>query len=331
MCFLIIYLQGIEMEYKESPAFLNANVSQYGSHMIMTNVKKPQKTKIINMDTRFVDEYQMNTNVYPITLSDKITNVKSMKVVTAEIPVSYYNISAALGNNYFMVTNNKYRQGFVDVVKCFIFTVPDGVYDATSLVGAINGQLNIAGSGIPFEVRLTINSSGYIILNIPSQSGSIDYDFKFDFAINTNGEFDKYNFKTKLGWILGFRNTSYKYAGSFTQGYLFTTADAFPNLNIFRYLYLTIDESTNGSQNSFLSSLPTSLINKNIIARITPNVAFGDVLYANYGNGYLYSDCREYTSKIDIQRLNVQLINEFGQSVDLNGLDFSFCMEIEYE
>lgn len=178
---------------------------------------------------------------------------------------------------------------------------------------------------------MTINTSGYISLNIPSQSGGYDYDFQFDFAINPNGEFDKYNFKTKLGWILGFVIRLINMLVNFMRDVVFTTADAFPNLNIFRYLYLTIDESTNGSQNSFLSSLPTSLINKNIIARITPNVAFGGVLYANCGNGYLYSDCRQYTSKIDIQRLNVQLINEFGQSVDLNGLDFSFCMEIEYE
>jgi len=62
-----------------------------------------------------------------------------------------------------------------------------------------------------------------------------------------------------------------------------------------------------------------------------PDSAFGTVLYANCWNGLLYSDCRQYSSKIDIQRLNVQLINEFGQSVDLNGLDFSFCMEIEHE
>jgi hypothetical protein len=336
------------MEYKESPAFLNANVSQYGSHMIMTNVKKPTKTKIINMDTRFVDEYQMNTNVYPITLSDKITNVKSMKIVSAEIPASYYNISAALGNNYFMVTNN-YEGVDLSLNKWHkqsaIITVPDGFYNNDNmsvLINSINDQLfNLSSlptqsgyGNYPFEVIFDISANAKTLIYMRDETvDKYQYNFQIDFAVNTNGEFDKYNFKNKLGWLLGFRNTTYRINGYWTTGTSksLMTSDVFANFNIQRYMYLTIDESTNGSQNSFLSSLPTSLINKNIIARITPNATFGDVIYANCGNGYLYSDCRQYTSKIDIQRLNIQLINEFGQSVNLNGLDFSFCMEIDYE
>ena len=37
--------------------FLEPNVTQYGSHMVMTNVHKSSKTKYINIDTRFSDEY----------------------------------------------------------------------------------------------------------------------------------------------------------------------------------------------------------------------------------------------------------------------------------
>jgi len=314
MCYYIL------MEYKESSAFLNSNVSQYGSHMIMTNVQKPTKTKIINMDTRFLDEYQVNTNVYPITLSDKITNVKSMKIVSAEIPISYYNVSASLGNNIFMVT---------DIANncSYIIKVPNGFYTSAN-IGDLKTSVNaqFLSYSINTSISFDISFNGYANFTVSSNK-----NFQIDFAINTNGEFDKYNFKNKLGWLFGFRNTTYKIntVGSGSASTL--VSEVFTNFNVQRYLYLTIEESTNGSQNSFLSSLPTSLINKNIIARIMPNSAFGTVLYANCWNGLLYSDCRQYSSKIDIQRLNVQLINEFGQSVDLNGLDFSFCMEIEHE
>jgi len=32
-----------------------------------------------------------------------------------------------------------------------------------------------------------------------------------------------------------------------------------------------------------------------------------------------------------LQKLNLQLLNEFGNPVSLNGMDFSLCLEVEYE
>jgi hypothetical protein len=43
------------------------------------------------------------------------------------------------------------------------------------------------------------------------------------------------------------------------------------------------------------------------------------------------TDVRTYQGKIDIQKLNVQLVTEWGSPVNLNGLDFSFVLEIEHE
>jgi hypothetical protein len=52
---------------------------------------------------------------------------------------------------------------------------------------------------------------------------------------------------------------------------------------------------------------------------------------ANLFNGLLITDERTYSGKIDIQKLNIQLLNEFGKSISLNGIDFSLCLEIEHE
>jgi hypothetical protein len=45
----------------------------------------------------------------------------------------------------------------------------------------------------------------------------------------------------------------------------------------------------------------------------------------------LLSDQRYYSGKTDIQKLQIQLVDEGGRIVDLNQLDFSFCLEIECE
>ena len=62
---------------------------------------------------------------------------------------------------------------------------------------------------------------------------------------------------------MGFRNIIYTVIATHT------VSESFVDLNGSRYLYLAIDEFNKGNQNSFISPLATSLINKNIIGRIS--------------------------------------------------------------
>jgi hypothetical protein len=150
-----------------------------------------------------------------------------------------------------------------------------------------------------------------------------------NFAVLPNGSFDKYNLKSKLGWLLGFHDVSYTIPSGGT-----IYSDSFINLYAPRYLYLVVDEFNGGKQNSFISPLPTSLINRNILARITVDYKkydFGDTLVGNQFNGTILSDTRSYTGTTNLQKLHVQIVNEWGTPVNLNGLDFSFTIAVEHE
>lgn len=287
--------------------FLEPKTTQYGSHMVMTNVKKQSKTKFINIDTRFRDEYNyLQTTNYNITLPERIPDVVTMTLKSVEIPISFYNISSNIGNNCFNITIGG---------TTTLITIPDGNYDNTTLKSAINTAL----TGYSLIYNFSNSNSTF-----NTGSGSITINF----AVGSTGATDKYNIKSKLGWILGFRNISY------TITTAVTTSESFIDLNGPRYLYLAIDEFNKGNQYSFVSPLYTSLINKNIIARISldnNNHGFGKIMPANYSNGLLVSDCRNYTGKIDLLKLNVQLLDENGKNISLNGLDFSFCLEVEHE
>ena len=107
------------------------------------------------------------------------------------------------------------------------------------------------------------------------------------------------------------------------------------DVNNIRYLFLVVDEFRSSNPNSFISPLGDSFLSKNILARITLNPttfgAFGTILPANIFNGYLLSDQRVYSGTTDIQKLKIQLVDEFGNPVDLNYVGFSFCLEIEFE
>tara|TARA_B100000900_G_scaffold80494_2_gene64837 strand:+ start:4455 stop:5375 length:921 start_codon:yes stop_codon:yes gene_type:complete len=298
--------------------FLKPQTNQYGRHMVMTDVSKSDKTMYINIDTKFRDEYndkqtnnnhsdllanQTETANYNISLPGSINGVKSFSITNAEIPMSFYNVSANLGNNYFKIDNTTY-------------SVADNNYIDSGLSSAINGSLT--------NIIFTVNN--YNQTTILNDTGS---NIVIHFDINNDGVHDKFRFKSKLGWLLGFRKTTYTIAGGDTL-----TSEGVSNLNGSKYLYLAIDDFNRGSQNSFISPLFDSIVNKNIIARIALNKKdfdFGTIYPTSVYDGNLISDKRVYNGATDIQKLNVQLLNDDGLPIILNGLDFSFCMEIEYE
>ena len=287
--------------------FMEPKTTQYGSHMVMTNVTKQSKTKYVNIDTRFRDEYNyLSTANYNITLPERITDVSTMTLKSIEVPLSFYNVSANLGNNYFNVTLN----GTTSTI-----TIDDGNYNVSTIKTALNNAL--------WGYDLSYNYSGSNS-TLNSGSGTVTVNF----AVGNAGGNDKYNIKSKLGWLLGFRNISYTVKTSPVK------SEAFYDFNGPKYLYLAIDDFNKGNQNSFVSPLYTSLINKNIIARITMDAGkygFGTIMPANLMNGLLVSDLRNYTGKIDLLKMNVQLLDENGNIMALNGLDFSFCLSIEHE
>jgi hypothetical protein len=303
------------MDNKDS--FLQPKVSQYGSHMVMSNVSKPTKTKYCNIDTRFHDDYDNYSQTvtgqqvpwFTMTLPQPIADVKSITAVNIELPISFYNISASLENNVIRIDGSN-------------VVIPDGFYDSARLKVEVIKQLVVSGiSGITFD----ISYSHCIFTNARTTPVVIQT------AVKDGVEFDKYNFKSKLGWLLGFRTLSFTIPGGVGQTY---RSECLLDLNTPRYLYLAVDEFTSGTQNSFIAPLTNSIVNKNILAKISldyDRYKYGYVIPANEYNGLLRSETRSYNGKVDLQKLKVQLLNEYGNAIHLNGLDFSFCLKIEYE
>jgi len=422
--------------FDKSELFLEPKVKQYGSHMVMSNVHKPTKTKYVNVDTKFSDEYNdFSVANYNITLPERINDVKSLTVTNLELPMSFYNISSALGNNSFQITNNDIDPtipyltqlstgSIVDGKFVDTIVIPDGYYTIDELKTTINSQIdeikriptnsngNIVvdacfnilyntdgvtvlmltdintenygtndmyikdGNGNyvkdaygNYQVRLTNGNLAYVSGNNSLKNTNdlrFDYHLKgsqgvqayfysvgsqiiIDFTINDKGNFDKYNFKSKLGWMLGYRNLNYTITFNYQpaevdydptdglgiEGQQLTYGEFLVDLNATsRYVYLTLEEFNKGNQNSFMSPTSSSLINKNIIARISldrANYGFGQYLPANKQNGLLLSDIRSYSGKIDLQKVNLQIVSDIGTPLPLNGYDFSLCLEIEHD
>ena len=122
-----------------------------------------------------------------------------------------------------------------------------------------------------------------------------------------------------FGWIIGFRNGVYTNNLNYvSEGVVDVTGP--------KYMFLAIDDYKNNVNNNFYSAFNSSILNKNILARISLQANTFNVLEQNNLN--LVTTPREYFGPVDIQILNVQLLDEYGRIVDLNNMDFSFCLTL---
>ena len=303
--------------FDDKDLFVGPKAEQYGSHMVVTGVKKDTRVKYLNVDTIFRDDYNNSSLIdYNITFPESLNNVKSICVTDMEVPISYYIISNNLQNNVFKITNKNNNQST-------LITLPDGDYTETNntdfgraLIDKMN-ELLVAASLSNITYDISNNKSLF--------TNSSNTSYELEFAIDSTGNFNKNLFKSRLGYIMGFRQPSITLSRNSQL-----LSNVFVNLMGPKYLFLAVQElNGQGNENSFVSYLPQSQINPNILARLSM-----DGVKYSFNTMHIKditSDTRTYSGKKDIQRINVKLLNEFGQIMDLNGHDVSFCLRIEHE
>ena len=92
-----------------------------------------------------------------------------------------------------------------------------------------------------------------------------------------------------------------------------------------RYIYLSIDDYNKNSNNSFISVFNQSILNDDIIARISIEGSLGIVK----NNKMIFiTEPRQYFGPVDIQRLRIRLFDEFGRILQMNGANYSFCLKL---
>lgn len=297
-------------EYFDNKELLiGPKMSQYGSHMLITDVKKEPKTKYVNIDTRFRDDYN-DTNKNVISLPEKINDVHSLCVTNVEVPMTFNNVSSSLENNSIKIIDAANMETLI--------TIADGQYNIEDIKDALNTAIQATAIGGAVEFNIVNNN----ITITTTATYTIDFNVY-------NSSYTKKYLRNKLGYVLGFRKQTY------TIETTTVTSESFALLPFPRYLYLVVDELiTQGNINTFISPMSDSIINKNILSRILLDrnqYGFNSVLPANIVNGYLTTSVRNYQGKINIGRLNIQLVNEYGQVMDLNGQDISLCLKITYD
>jgi hypothetical protein len=281
---------------------------------VINPIKKRTIKKNLNIDTKFRDNYysSISTN-FNLNLPININDVIQMHLSSIELPTTYYVISKQYGNNFFTIVVN----GLSNIIK-----IPDGNYDQLTIMEQINNQLTLSGAPfnkIVFTINLSDIRTGTGQTMVGANVAGVT-DIELNFQADKFGEDDRSTpLPLKFGWILGFRNGIY-------VGNLNYVSESIVDITGSKYIFLVVDDYNNSVNNSFYSAFNSSILNKNILARISLQGNNFNVLSQN--NLGLITTPREYFGPINLQTMNIQLLDEYGRIIDLNNMDYSFCLTL---
>lgn len=151
--------------------------------------------------------------------------------------------------------------------------------------------------------------------------GSIDGTQKFslNFLTDVFGNPDQQTpLPLKLGWMMGYREGYYE--NSFTY-----VSEGIVNISGPSYIYLAIDDYNNNVNDGYYGAFNSSVLSKNILARISLQ---GSVFNTTTSSS-LNTNPRTYFGPVTIQKMNIQLLDPYGRILNLNNMDYSFCLQTQ--
>jgi len=276
----------------------------------------------INIDTRFRENYYTTTAAnFHVDLPLRLTEVVSLQLSALELPTTFYVISQVFGNNFFVLE--------ITGKEPLVVTIPDGNYDYLALQEYINtflGNASIPEAYKDIQFLADANTpggsgpqggSGKMVVG--STTGTVN--FSINFLTDRYGNEDRQTpLPLKLGWLMGFRDGYYQNNTNYVS-------EGIINLLGPRYIYLVVDDYNNSVLDGFYGAFTSSILNKNILARISLQ---GSVFnYLSKDNFNLISTPRQYFGPVDIQKLQIQLLDEYGRILNLNNMDYSFCLTFQ--
>lgn len=300
-------------------------------------LKKDVLEKIINIDTRFRDNYDNTTpSNFTMSLPDRINNVLSVKLSMIEPPYFINTISEKLGNNYFHIDYS----GTVTKI-----TIPDGCYhpliNNSSQITFIQNMLNSIQTQLPTNLNIgfvhpndDVASTDGNIHKIAIYETTTTLGFTLYFNKDKDGNMcgdnlnNLNNSKMKLGWLLGFRKDEYEVTNSTTLGTEITASakqgvvsNTTPDINVFPYSFLVMDDFQNNFSETIISPNKDYFNSKNILSRIS------FISRENIPSN-LNSPERKYFGPVSLQKMKFQLVDQYNRSVDTNNIDFSFSLKV---
>ena len=252
-------------------------------------IEKRLITKTICIDTFFRSNYKYTKSTdFTYEFPEYINNVVSMQIKSIEIPYAWYEFSKYKHNTSFKINDT-------------VIEIDDGNYSILELIDAINIKLS--------NITLTQNP----ITFTSTFTGLSSFTLEFESSASTS-----------LGWALGFRANKYIDANTYTSESTIGTAGD-------NYLFVDVDDfHSNHITDAVISVVKynntSSYIGNNIMARISIKSDVNTLITND-------RDCcilkkRDYFGPVKLEKMNLRILNKFGEVIHLNKNDYSIVFEI---
>ena len=274
----------------------------------------------IHCNSKYRDNYyNSSASDFQYTLPQPMDRVTSLKLSSISIPNTWYVFSHALGNNRFVVEISG---------GCYDFSVheiviPDGNYDDCMLETFLNNTY--------FYNSGNENPLKYVKFSILNHSLKSVFSFvetaPDDLVMNVKFVDDEStNIMYGAGWILGFRYGMYLNveASLMSEGLYDGGGD--------RYLYFCLNDFNRNASNHNIVYFDDSVMRDDVLAKIyLKDGKFAINIDDSSDDCCNHVKTRRYFGPIDLKKIHVKLIDQYGRRIDLNNMDYSFSLEIEHK
>lgn len=252
-------------------------------------------THIFNIDSRNRDKTQYeNDSEFEYILSDnqsgKIKNVVEIKISSIELPnVSHFFNKDAYGNTTFDIYTGS------DKVT---ITVPNGNYNSDEIISTINDLIEDAGiATVEFSVN---NNTGKVTITVTATH-------TFDFSNTTDYR--------SLGEALGFEDSIFEIEKEDDESFNTKVSENIPNVIGEHYYLLQVNDY------GHIKNLDKRYMSKIVLLRPKYEMTFDS-------RTRFVTKAYKFKQPTNIDKLNIKLVDYLGNDIHLNGVQFSFTIEL---
>ena len=258
---------------------------------IMNPIERNILKNVIHFDTRFKQNYVIEST------SESCKNTK----FSFNMPTGFKNVIS---------------------VKLSSFELPKHIYNISEALGnntftynTGNGDVNVEIDEGRYTVTTLVNKLNDVLPNTftvtrDANSGKIDIAHT-----NLQLKFPSIKDRVNLGYLLGFTQKTYAPAANHT-------AESLPKLELDNeYYYFSFNDYQQSVNHNHFAVINKNFVTKNIFAKLKD--------HESEESNTDYFVKKNYFGPVTLNRVTFELLDKYGNALDLKGADYSFSVEIE--
>jgi len=256
---------------------------------IMNPIERNILKNVIHFDTRFKQNYVIEST------SEKCKNTK----FSFNMPTGFKNVIS---------------------VKLSSFELPKHIYNISEALGNNTFTYNVGGGDIDVVLDEGRYTAATLVAKLNALAGltvTRDADTgKIDIAGTTlQLKFPAVKDRVNLGYLLGFTKKTYAAAANHT-------AESLPKLELENeYYYFSFNDYQQSVNHNHFAVMNKNFVTKNIFAKLKDD--------ESEENNTDYFVKKSYFGPVTLNRVTFELLDKYGNALDLKGADYSFSVEIE--